>query len=315
MRKRLTTLEIVPVGLGAFVAVADDASAVLWNPAGLVNGPIFNVLLDFGRTTSKPDEDVLEAIHDASEEGLTFLATALPPLGFSYYHGRQTLLSPAENGSAVRQDRQVGVRSLLTSQVGVTFLQSIADDITVGATAKLIRGSLATGSARIASWDEGFERAELLEGDAQTTGDVDVGAIASLSRARLGIVARNLATPTFRSGADAHEVARHVRIGAAWGDGWPGITRLVVSLDADLTRVPHAVGERRDIAAGAERWFRRQTLAVRGGVRASTVGDVRPVVSAGASYAVRNGIYVDGYAARGRDADGRWGIAGRLTFT
>ena len=35
--------------LGAFVAVADDASAVVWNPAGLINGPIFNILLDFGR--------------------------------------------------------------------------------------------------------------------------------------------------------------------------------------------------------------------------------------------------------------------------
>jgi F plasmid transfer operon, TraF, protein len=300
--------------MGAFVAVADDASAVLWNPAGLVNGPIFNIAWDFGRTTLRPDDDLLTATQPAAEEGVTFLAAALPPLGFSFFRGRQTLLSPAENGSAIRQDRQVGVRTLVTSQLGVTVLHSVAGSVTVGATAKLLRGSLVTGSARLREWDEGFDRADRLDGDERTTGDVDVGAIASVGRARVGVVARNLATPTFRSNTESHEVARHVRVGAAWGDRWPGITRWIVSVDADLTRVPQAMGERRDIAAGVERWFRRQTLAVRGGFRASTAGDLRPVASAGASYAMRNGIYVDGYAARGRDADGRWGIAGRLTF-
>jgi hypothetical protein len=87
-----------------------------------------------------------------------------------------------------------------------------------------------------------------------------------------------------------------------------------VALDADLTTVDHPAGERRDIAAGAERWFGNQTLAVRGGFRASTVGDARPVASAGASYAVRSGIYVDVYAALGREADRRWGVAGRLSY-
>ena len=29
---------------GAFVAVADDATAVWWNPAGLATGPYFNAI-------------------------------------------------------------------------------------------------------------------------------------------------------------------------------------------------------------------------------------------------------------------------------
>src|SRR3954454_7503401 len=44
-----------PVGVratgmgGAFVAVADDASAVFWNPAGLASGSYFSVALDANR--------------------------------------------------------------------------------------------------------------------------------------------------------------------------------------------------------------------------------------------------------------------------
>jgi len=200
------------------------------------------------------------------------------------------------------------------SQVGVTVLQSIADGITVGATAKLVRGSLASGTTSLGSWDEGFDLADTLQSDGKTTADVDVGVMAGGGKARVGLVARHLAAPAFEAAGDRMTVDRHVRIGAAWGDRWPGTARLILAVDADLTRVEHADGARRDIAAGAERWFRSQTIGVRSGLRASTVGDARPVVSLGVSYAVRSGIYVDVYAAKGRDADRRWGIAGRLSY-
>ena len=36
---------------GAFVAVADDASAVFWNPAGLVKGPIAGLTIAGDRFT------------------------------------------------------------------------------------------------------------------------------------------------------------------------------------------------------------------------------------------------------------------------
>jgi hypothetical protein len=35
---------------GAFVAVADDATAAYWNPAGLTNGAFMSLLLDYQRT-------------------------------------------------------------------------------------------------------------------------------------------------------------------------------------------------------------------------------------------------------------------------
>ena len=34
---------------GAFVAVADDASATYWNPAGLVTGPVVTAVVEAGR--------------------------------------------------------------------------------------------------------------------------------------------------------------------------------------------------------------------------------------------------------------------------
>ena len=274
--------------LGAFVAVSDDASAVVWNPAGLINGPIFNILVDFGRTTG--DVRASPAFDEAGRFGHTFLALAMPPLGLSYSRGTQTAVSIPDG----REDNQVVLRSMVTSHLGATVLQSITDGLTVGATLKLIHGSLN---------DEG-----------RTTGDLDVGALFSAGRLRAGIVARNLAAPTFTSGTERLTIERHVRVGAAWGSSWPGISETIVSVDADVTRVAHVTGDRRDVAAGAERWFRRQTIAVRGGLRVSTVDDARPVASVGGSWAVRSGMYVDVAAARGRDNDARWSVSARLMY-
>ncbi len=56
---------------GAFVAVADDASAVYWNPAGIATGATFDVQFSTGR------------------ESTLFVGAALPVLGASYYRTSQ----------------------------------------------------------------------------------------------------------------------------------------------------------------------------------------------------------------------------------
>jgi hypothetical protein len=146
------------------------------------------------------------------------------------------------------------------------------------------------------------------------TGDFDLGAMFAAGRMRAGLVARNVTTPSFDVGAETLTFERHVRVGAAWGDKWPGTATTIVSLDADLTRVRHLSGDRRDIAAGAERWLRRHTIGVRGGLRASTIDGARPVASVGGSVAVRSGFYVDIAAAGGRDSDARWSVSARLMY-
>src|SRR5687768_8627292 len=84
----IDTLGNRAAALGAFVAVADDASAVVWNPAGLVSGPIFNVLLDFGQKTVEPSDPVLSTTGGAGRLGTSLVAVSMWPVGVSYYRQR-----------------------------------------------------------------------------------------------------------------------------------------------------------------------------------------------------------------------------------
>jgi hypothetical protein len=116
-----------PVGVraagmgGAFTAVADDASAVFWNPAGLAGGSFFSVVLD--RNTMD---------HDSA----TLIALGTPPLGLSYYR--------------TATDAPGGRDSLVAHHAGVTVLQSLGGRLAVGATLKLVRGVVSSGAASVA---------------------------------------------------------------------------------------------------------------------------------------------------------------------
>jgi hypothetical protein len=302
--------------MAAFVAVADDGSAVVWNPSGLVFGPLFNLSIDVGRATSE-SADIPRFPADAGQQHNTLIALALPPLGVSYARMSSLAVeprSPAGVGTGDRQEEQVLLRSVVTSALGVTLLQSLGDYVTVGATLKVVRGSGERALGTVSSWDEGFDRAESLERRGSTRADADIGAMVAWRMVRAGLVIRNVSEPTF-DGGSSHELTlrRHARVGVAWGDRWPGQARTVVAADADTTRVLAVDGERRDVAVGAERWL-GQRLSVRAGVRGSTVGDARPVVSGGASYAVRAGTFVDAFVGAG-DRDVRtWGVGVRVAF-
>jgi hypothetical protein len=304
--------------MAAFVAVADDASAVAWNPAGLLTGPFFNVVLDLGRSTDSPDDPPV-ATSAAGRTGTTFLALGLPPLGLSYSRLRVAtakVTAPAAETAAGRQDEHVVVQTLVATQLGATVLQSLGDYLTVGVTLKLVQGRVGTGRAAVSTWNEAFARAERAEREGSTTGDADVGAMLAVARVRAGLVVRHLAAPGFESrepGAARMTLDRHVRMGVAWGDRWPGRARTIVAVDGDLTRVMHSTGERRDVAAGVERWLHGYRVGVRGGLRVSAVGDAHPVATGGVSYALRGGTYVDAHVSRGGDVRS-WGIGARVTY-
>src|SRR5215204_440103 len=104
---------------GAFTAVADDGSAVFWNPAGLGTGAFFSLVLD--RNT-------------AEDGSATLIALGTPPLGLSYYR-------------TATGDRANGRNSLVAHHAGVTVVQSLGDrGLTVGATLKAVRGVVGSGS-------------------------------------------------------------------------------------------------------------------------------------------------------------------------
>jgi hypothetical protein len=111
-----------PVGVraagmgGAFTAVADDASAVFWNPGGLASGAFFSVVLDGNRM---------------DDRSAMLIALGTPPLALSYYR-------------TATGDLPGGRHTLVAHHAGVSVVQSLADRISAGATLKLVRGEVST---------------------------------------------------------------------------------------------------------------------------------------------------------------------------
>jgi hypothetical protein len=100
------TIGVRALGMGgAFVAVADDATAIWWNPAGLATGGIFSMAIDY------------ESLDEWSGTGIF---TGTPPLGFGYVRTR--------------------LEGLVTHQAGVTLLHTFVDGFTAGAALKFVRG-------------------------------------------------------------------------------------------------------------------------------------------------------------------------------
>ena len=91
---------------GAFVAVADDATAAYWNPAGLGTGDFFSLALERSHV-SLPSVD---GVTPALRTGAVLIGT--PPLGAGYYRLGDTHVVP------------------------VTLVQSIGDHLNVGGAVK-----------------------------------------------------------------------------------------------------------------------------------------------------------------------------------
>jgi hypothetical protein len=301
---------------GAFVAVANDSSATWWNPGAQASGPFLD--LSIGWAGSQAAE-----VTPAGRERASWVSMAIPPFGFSYYHfdtssapGAQATGQP----SGSRQSERAGFpyRSLSASQIGFTFVQSLADGIHAGTTLKYVRGTLRTGVAEAGTTvSEQLDRADDLEGgDAEGHFDLDIGALAIAGPVRIGAVMRNLTEPEFRgSTGESLTLERQLRVGAAFDAEARGAMPLMVAVDADLLRYASATGDRRVVAVGAERWFGARRIAVRGGGRFNTVGRQERAATAGVSVAVRSGLLLEAHVVGGGAEDERgWGAQGRVTF-
>jgi hypothetical protein len=86
-------------------------------------------------------------------------------------------------------------------------------------------------------------------------------------------------------------------------------------VDADAVTYTTGLGDRRVVAVGAERWWFGRRLGLRAGGRFNQVGRRERSGTAGASVAVRSGMFVEGHLAAGGSADERgWGIGARVSF-
>ena len=306
---------------GAFTAVADDATASWWNPAGLAGGAYFNALIETG-SHREPSTDRTTAGEPprAWRSDTRSFAVAFPALGLSYYRLRVSEIQPQTSTgttAAVRQDggaTEVRLRSMVLNQFGATVGQSLGSHLVVGSTFKLV--SAGAASQVQAAGTGSLDAATGIDASGETHAGLDVGAMAVFGRARIGLTVRNVKQPEFGSGPDAFTLSRHARVGAALSSGTRGVIgSATLAVDADLTKTTTVLGDERHVAVGAEAWSPKRTFGVRGGVGANTIGSRRTSLSAGASAALKKGIYVDGEVTGGTD-EGRhgWGAGLRVTF-
>jgi hypothetical protein len=297
---------------GAFVAVATDSTATWWNPAAIAAGPFVDVAVAHAVTDSRGDLA-------AARNSASWFTVATPPAAFSYYRFRVTNIAGTSPTVPAAEDREgtrtgVPIESLSASQIGVTLVQSVLDGIHVGTTLKYVRGTVRSGQGSPSgnSGDLLDQGDALAGGDAQGRFDLDVGAIAVRGPVRIGAVARNLAQPEF---GGVVRLPRQYRVGAAYDAEQAGYPPLTLAVDADVRSYDTGTGDRRVVAVGAERWLLDRRIGLRGGARFNTVGARERAATAGASYAVRSGLYVEAHVVHGGAADDRgWGVAARVTF-
>src|SRR2546425_12637685 len=79
---------------GAFVAVADDASAIYWNPAGLANVYQFDSQLSASGAPGSDPGTVRGSDPRTAGSQTLFIGAAMPALGFAYYRTRTAVLAP-----------------------------------------------------------------------------------------------------------------------------------------------------------------------------------------------------------------------------
>ena len=116
---------------GAFVGVADDATAVYWNPAGLVlGGSYFSLVLDNNQGKAEPEDIGQAGRRSASLMAFTHAAgrvcrttrlsaTTLTPTTdpailqlerLTTHHAGVTVVQSVRNRFALRRDAEVGAR-------------------------------------------------------------------------------------------------------------------------------------------------------------------------------------------------------------
>lgn len=273
---------------GAFVAVADDASAAYWNPAGLASGQPASATIEWVRFQSGNRKAA--PVKGPWELSTRFMSLGTWPMGLNYSRTDEVSLA-----SAQRVDR------FTTQHYGLSVLQTITEGVVVGATVKYLRGRVSSESVTASTVGASLERGRDLEADSSGALDLDLSAMYDARVFRLGATIRNLRSPEFTGATGvSRKLERRSRVGLAVLPS-AGLT-LAIDFDLDTADLP--TGPQRVVAAGVERqWSARVVL--RGGARRNLEGTRATVAAAGASFAMRPGTWLDAHATMGRSAEGR----------
>lgn len=276
-----------PVGVraagmgGAFTAVADDASAVFWNPGGLPSGAFFSLVVDR---------------NSMDDRSATLIALGTPPLALSYYRTATGNLPSGRN-------------TLVAHHAGVSVVQSLADRIAVGATLKLVRGEASIGQGPSFSTNKfdadlgvmtkgslgrlGLSVRNLLQPEFRTA----EGVVRLERRVRAGM-SLNLRQNTTIAGDIDLTTAATAR--GEWRD-------VALGLETRPTRKAW-------LRTGVHWNARRRAAAMAGQAEQESVG-AAPVGSVGASYAIYGSTMADAQVSFGSSTGNRgWGVGLRFVF-
>ena len=290
---------------GAFVAVADDATATFWNPAGLT-GVLSSAVLEVQHIDTRRGLD--PTLQEGTKDYTTFVSLASQTVGLSYYRLRSWQVERVTGDGAAEGDTSA-LFSVVTQHAGVTLVQALSPGVAVATVVKVVRGTVGVGIGGGGVPIESlFDQTSELSGRSTTRLDLDVGVMVGTGAVRVGLVGRNLREPEFDVSDEAGiSLRRRFRAGLSVRSS----RSLVVALDVDLDIVVTEAGPRRNIAVGAEQRLGR--LVVRGGGRVNLEDDARPAVGAlGLSLEVMSGFWLDGQMTVGRDDRERgWGVSMR----
>ncbi|HEX7779434.1 MAG TPA: conjugal transfer protein TraF [Vicinamibacterales bacterium] len=267
---------------GAFVAVADDATAVYWNPAGLAKGGPAGGTIDWGRFQFGNRD--IPPIPGPSEGSSGLTSFGSWPVGLSLARFSSTVLVPDQFGVAEAFNTRA-------THMGVTVLQTLLENVVGGATVKYVRGRVQRAVVGGTTVEEALDRGSDLEGELRHDFDMDVGLLMDLQQLRFGVTWRNLFEPTLGTIAGNEiKLKRRARLGLAFVSA----AGVILAMDFDLDTADLEGGPSQNLAFGGEARLGSK-LSVRSGVRWSVKGDKRLVTSAGTSFAIRPRMWIDTY--------------------
>jgi hypothetical protein len=287
---------------GAFTAVADDATATYWNPAGLASGAPAGMTVEWNRFQTGNQKAPPGA--GASLRNGSYASLGTWPLGVSYGRFRTTALVSDPSGGVAAEDLEI-------FHLGGTVLQTIVRHVVLGGTFKYLRGTFVTGPSTGLTAGDAIESIRQADGSGQNKFDIDAGLMLDFDKVRLGVTSRNLTEPQFQDRAgNAISLQRQTRAGVAVLP----TAGLTLAMDVDLDTVDLRDGLRRMIALGGETRLGTR-VALRGGVRWNLKGDHQTVGAFGGSVSLRSKFWLDGYYSQGRTNEDRgFGIGLRAGY-
>jgi hypothetical protein len=276
---------------GAVVGVSDDATAVAWNPAGLVAGGPAGMTIGWNQLQVGKSDGPVQPGFRRQRATLTSLGTW--PLGISY--GTVDVAEVSHSGT------ELGV--FRSSYLGLSVLQSIMPGLVVGSTMRVMRGGQSSGLVGGPTLGDALSAASGANVSRRTVFDLDVAAMASSPRVRIGVALKNLRSPRFdRNPGSLSPLPRQARAGLALlpSDG------VTLAIDVDLNAVDLTGGPRQECAIGGETRIGSR-LSVRSGVRWSLKGARALTGAVGASLRVRQSLWLDGHYGLARHDEAREG--------